>query len=61
MCVIVKYEGMVLGHSIKTLIIQMLSGGLIYVLMTFIYMIIKKDSDIISILNKIKKRSDVHE
>lgn len=61
MCMIVKYEGMVLGHSIKTLIIQMLSGGLIYVLMTFIYMIIKKDSDIISILNKIKKRSDVHE
>lgn len=51
MSIIVYYEGILFGSSIKTLIIQLFSGGAIYLILVILYMLIKKDKDLKSILN----------
>ena len=55
MCIVVYYEGMVLSNSLKTLIIQIVSGGLLYIVLVLFYMYIKKDQDLFNILKSIKK------
>lgn len=55
MSIIVYYEGILFGNSIKTLIIQLFSGGAIYLILVILYMLIKKDKDLKGILNILLK------
>ena len=54
MSLCVYYEGVFLGENITTLLIQIISGGIIYILFVIIYMVVKKDSDLLNIINYLK-------
>lgn len=54
MCVIVRTEGCLLDNNFKTLIFQILSGGIIYVFLTIFYMFITKDEELNKLLIRLK-------
>lgn len=56
MMIVVYFEGKFLGESILTLIIQIFTGGLIYILLTFIYLYIIKDEMYKLIVSSLKAK-----
>ena len=55
MGVVVYYIGMISYASIITLFVQILVGGVLYILLSGLYMVITKDQLLISVIHKIKK------
>lgn len=53
MCIVIKYIGSTLGISIFTGLIQIIVGGIIYVSISFIYMIIVKSELVVGIMNSL--------
>ncbi len=56
MMLVVYFEGKFLGESILTLITQIFTGGLIYILLTFIYLYIIKDEMYKLIVSSLKAK-----
>lgn len=56
MMIVVYFEGKFLGESILTLITQIFTGGLIYILLTFIYLYIIKDEMYKLIVSSLKAK-----
>ena len=55
MCICIRLLGNALGKSILTGVIQIIVGGSIYVVLSFIYMIVSKNELVINTIKKLKK------
>lgn len=52
---IVYYMGIIMKSNIKTLILQVITGIIIYGIITLIYLLVTKDKIVMQMLNKLKK------
>lgn len=55
MCIYIRFLGNILEKSILTGVIQIIVGGSIYVVLSFIYMLVSKNELVINTIKKLKK------